>query len=282
MRFTTIVLITLLAVVLPFGGTTPAGETTRDPEREHDRKAVVELSQDMVRAFGRRDAAAMAANWTEDGEYVQNGGQPIRGRGEIQKGYAEFFKTIQGEPKVDVQLDAVRFPSADVAQIEATLRRRNDEGEIVASARQDAVLAREGDHWKLAVVREWDRDVRPSVSLNDLEWLIGAWHAVTPDGEVSISYKWDENRSTFAGNSPSKKAAEGHRIGDGDDRQGQCRGRDSLVALPVRRRVRRRRPDAGRHEVERRYPRRPGGRQARCLSPWSTSPSTATPSPGRQ
>ena len=38
------------------------------------------------------------------------------------------------------------------------------------------------------------------MSLKDLEWLVGAWHAVTPDGEVSITYKWDENRAFLRGN----------------------------------------------------------------------------------
>jgi uncharacterized protein (TIGR02246 family) len=192
-------LFTLVAVVVPGGVASAQEGTTRDPEHEHDRQAVVKLSQDMVRAFGQRDAAAMAAHWTEQGEYIQNGGQPIRGRGEIEKGYAEFFKTIKGEQKVEVQLDTVRFPSAAVALIETTLRRKNDEGEIVASARQDAVLARDGEQWKLAVVRESDRDVRPPVSLKDLEWLIGTWRAVTPDREVTITYKWDENKAFIRG-----------------------------------------------------------------------------------
>ena len=201
MRCKTVGLCTLLAVVVTCGRAASAqDEPVRDPGREHDRQAIVQLSRDMVRAFGQRDAAAMAANWTEQGEYTQNGGQPIRGRAEIQKGYSEFFKTIQGEPKVDVQFDAVRFPSADVALIETTLRRRNEEGGVVASARQDAVLVREAGRWKLATVHEWDHESGPSVSLKDLEWLIGTWHAVTPDGEVNITYAWDENKAFIRGN----------------------------------------------------------------------------------
>jgi uncharacterized protein (TIGR02246 family) len=208
MRCVTVVLFSLLAVVVTCGAPASAqDDAVRDAAREHDREAIVQLSRDMVRAFGQRDAAAMAANWTEQGEYTQNGGQPIRGRGEIQKGYSEFFKTIQGEPKVDVQFDAVRYPSADVALIETTVRRRNEEGSVVASARQDAVLVRESGRWKLAVVREWDHDVGPSVSLKDLEWLIGTWRALTPDGEVNITYTWDENRAFIRGNFTVKEGA---------------------------------------------------------------------------
>jgi uncharacterized protein (TIGR02246 family) len=201
MHCTTIVLFTFLAAAGGArAGTTPARDKpTADPEREHDREAIVQLSNDMVRAFGRRDAASMAACWTEGGEYVQNGAEPVRGRAEIEKGYADFFKTIQGKPKVDVQFDAIRFPSADVALVETTLRRRNDEGTAVASARQDAVLVRDAGRWKLAVVREWEHDVPQSASLSDLEWLVGTWHAVTPDGEADITYTWDENRAFIRG-----------------------------------------------------------------------------------
>ena len=46
-----------------------------------------------------------------------------------------------------------------MAVTEATLRLKNDDGEIVASGRQDTVLVREGGQWKVAVVREWDRDI---------------------------------------------------------------------------------------------------------------------------
>lgn len=201
MRRTTVVLFALLAVVVTRGRVAPAqAGPTPGTSREHDRQAIAKLTEDIVRAFGRRDAAAMAAHWTEQGEYTQDGGPPIRGRAEIQEGYAEFFRTIQGEPKVDVHLDAVRFPSADVALVEATLRRRNEGGEVVASARQDVVLVRERDRWRLAVVREWDRDVRPSSSLKDLEWLVGTWHAATADREASITYAWDEHKAFIRGN----------------------------------------------------------------------------------
>jgi hypothetical protein len=50
----------------------------------------------MIQAFDKRAAAALAAHWTEEGEFVHNAGEPIRGRAKIQKGYAltaQFSKT---------------------------------------------------------------------------------------------------------------------------------------------------------------------------------------------
>ena len=78
---------------------TAQDKTAKDPKREADRLAIDKLTKDMIQAFDQRDAAAIAANWTEDGEFIRNDGEPIRGRAEIQKGYAEFFKTLKGKPK---------------------------------------------------------------------------------------------------------------------------------------------------------------------------------------
>jgi uncharacterized protein (TIGR02246 family) len=161
----------------------------------------------MVQAFEKRDAAAMAGNCTERGEFVHNDGEPIRGRAAIQEAYAEFFKTLEGKPKLEIQSEALRFPAADIAVTEATLRLKDDDGETVASGRQSSVLVREGGQWKAAVIREWDRDINRDISLKDLQWLIGTWHAVTEDREMTITYEWDENKTFIRGEFTAKDGA---------------------------------------------------------------------------
>jgi uncharacterized protein (TIGR02246 family) len=198
MHCKSIVLFIVPALVILGGFITAQDKTAKDPKRESDRLAIDQLTNDMIQAFDKRDAAAIAAHWTEEGEFIHNDGEPIRGRAEIQKGYAEFFKTLKGKPKLEIQSDALRFPSADMAVTEATLRLRN-EGEIVASGLQHTVLVREGGGWKVALVREWNRDVVLDASLKELEWLIGTWQAVTKDREVAITYEWDENKAFIRG-----------------------------------------------------------------------------------
>ena len=70
----------------------------------------------------------------------------------------------------------------------------------MASARHDTVLVREGDGWKVAIIREWDRDVGFDASLKELDWLVGNWRAVTGDREITLAYKWDENKAFIRGN----------------------------------------------------------------------------------
>lgn len=189
----------LAVVVLGIGVMIAQDKTTKGPDREADKLAIEKLAKVFIQAFDNRDAAAVAANYTAEGEYIRNDGEPIRGRAEIEKGYAEFFKTVKGKSKLEIQTDDLRFTSADTAVLEVTLRLRNEEGELVASSWRNSLLVREGGQWKVAIVQEWDRDEGVDVSLKELEWLIGTWHVATKDREVTTVYEWDENKAFIRG-----------------------------------------------------------------------------------
>jgi uncharacterized protein (TIGR02246 family) len=178
-----------------------------DPKREADKQAIEKMIQDMVQAFNNKDAAALVANWSEDGEYSRNDDVPFRGKGEILKGYAEYFKALKGKPKLEVQLDGIRFPSKDSAYSEVTLRLKNEAGEVVASSWRNTLLVREDGQWKVAIVSEWDRDESVDVNLKELEWLIGTWHAANKDREVTTTYEWDENKTFIRGKYTVKEGA---------------------------------------------------------------------------
>ena len=186
-------------LVLGGGLMTAQDKTAKDSDREADKLAIDKLIKDMIQAFNNRDAAAIAANWTQEGEYIRNDGEPIRGRAEIQKGYAEFFKTLKGKPKLEIQTDGLRFPSADTAVSEVTLRLKNDDGRNRRVQTANTSLVREGGQWKVAIVQEWDRDNGLDVSLKELEWLIGTWQVATKDREVTTTYEWDENKVFIRG-----------------------------------------------------------------------------------
>jgi len=178
-----------------------------DPKREADKQAIDKLVQDQIQAFNNKDAAALAANWTEDAEYSRNDDVPFRGRAAIEKGYADYFKTLKGKPKVEVQLDGLRFPSRDSAYSEVTLRLKNGEGEVIASSWRNTLLVREDGQWKVAIVSEWDRDEAADVSLKELEWLIGTWQASNKEREVTTTYEWDENKAFIRGKYTVKEGA---------------------------------------------------------------------------
>lgn len=195
-----IVLFTGLALlVLGVGYMTAQDKTAKDLKREADKQAIDKLVKDMIQAFEKRDAAALAAHYTAEGEFIRNDGEPIRGQAEIQKAWTGYFKTLKGKPKLEVQSDGLRFPSADSAVAEVTLRLKDEEGEVIATSWRNTLLVREGGQWKVAIVREWDRDVAEDTTLKELEWLIGTWKASTKEREVTTTYEWDENKVFIRG-----------------------------------------------------------------------------------
>jgi uncharacterized protein (TIGR02246 family) len=203
-----IVLLTAVTlVVLGVSFMTAQDKTTKGPDREADKQAIDSLIKANVEAFNNRDAAAIAANWTAEGEYVRNNGESVRGRADIQKGYAEFFKTLKGKPTLEVQTDDLRFPSADSAVSKVTLRLKNEQGELVGSSWRDTTLVREGGKWKVAVVHEWDRDNGQDDSVKDLEWLIGTWNMAANDRAVTTTYEWDDNKVFIRGKYSVKEGA---------------------------------------------------------------------------
>jgi uncharacterized protein (TIGR02246 family) len=189
----------LALAVLSLGFMTAQEKTGKDTKREADKLAIEKLIKEVILAFNNRDAEGIAAQWTADGEYVRNSGEPVRGRAEIRKGYADYFKTLKGKPNVEVEFDHLYFPSADTALSEVTLRQKNNEGEVVASSWRNTLLVREDGRWKVAVVREWDRDTTLDTKLTELEWLIGTWHAASKDREVTLHYEWDEHKVFIRG-----------------------------------------------------------------------------------
>jgi len=204
------VMVLLTAVTLVVLGVTfmtAQDKTSKGPDREADKQAIDSLIKANVQAFNNRDAAAIAADWTAEGEYVRNNGETVRGRADIQKGYAEFFKTLKGKPTLEVQTDDLRFTSADSAVSQVTLRLKNDQGELVGSSWRDTTLVREGGKWLVATVREWDRDNSQDDSVKDLEWLIGTWNMAANDRAVTTTYEWDDNKVFIRGKYSIKEGA---------------------------------------------------------------------------
>src|SRR4249920_3273218 len=56
-----------------------------------DTAAIKKAGQSFIKAYLAGDAKAMAAHWTENGEYFADDGTTFRGRAAIEKSYAELY-----------------------------------------------------------------------------------------------------------------------------------------------------------------------------------------------
>jgi len=169
----------------------PGAETKADsPEAA----AVRKQADEVIKAFNRGDAKAMASFWTENGEYIGPDGETVRGRGAIEKEYAEFFKK---NPKatLEIQIQSVRRLGPRAAMEEGTLVVRLPGKKEKGESRYSVLHVKEDDGWHAASVREWLPDETTAMALKDIDWLIGTWEARSPETEVQTIYEWDDNKA---------------------------------------------------------------------------------------
>lgn len=166
---------------------TSSGDTNN---RKVDRAGIQAQGEAFLKAFENGDAERVASFWTVDGELIGDDGSVYRGRAAIEKVYRELFRSTK-KCRAEIQTQSLRFPSKDTAIEEGYFKVRVDKAEPTTS--QYSILhVREGGKWLMAVVREWPAK---TVSLSDLEWLIGSWVAKREDTEVHTTYEWMWDKS---------------------------------------------------------------------------------------
>ncbi|MCL4552777.1 MAG: SgcJ/EcaC family oxidoreductase [Candidatus Marsarchaeota archaeon] len=180
----------ILAVILV--ATASEGQQKPAPDEAAIRQAV----QSYVEAFNRNDATAVAALWSDDGEYVAPSGDRFKGRKKIEEALKAFFADNK-----DVQLEAssssIRFPSPNRA-VETGTATVTRPGQTPEETQYIASYVKKGAAWKLTSVKEEESSAAYQ-HLKDLEWLIGEW--IDRDENVTLDtvYKWARNNSFISG-----------------------------------------------------------------------------------
>ncbi len=160
-----------------------------------DLAAIRSGSQAFAAAFHERDAKAIAALWTEDGEYIDDAGRSFTGRDAIEKGYADFFAH---SPKVTLQImiDSVRLVSADAAIEDGRAIIDPPPAGLPGISKYTVFHVKVDGTWRMACVRDTHVET-PSGYRNvaDLEWLIGAWVAEENGATMKSDCGWLANKS---------------------------------------------------------------------------------------
>src|SRR3954454_24364551 len=84
MRRTGVITAAFGLVAAAITGFIPAQEDPKggtESGRRKDEAAIREASQALARAFEKGDPRSVAESWTAEGEYVDEGGEPVHGRG---------------------------------------------------------------------------------------------------------------------------------------------------------------------------------------------------------
>jgi uncharacterized protein (TIGR02246 family) len=165
--------------------------TEMETGSDADRQAIHQSARAFVRAFNDGDAKAVAALWTEQAEYIDDGGAILRGRPAIEKSYAELFKS-QPKARIEVQTESVHFPSPNSAIEEGLVTLTLPGAELPITTAYRAIQVREGGQWRIAFSQEWGAD---QDKLEDLAWLIGSWTARPEGREVHLKFAWNDKKT---------------------------------------------------------------------------------------
>lgn len=172
------------------------------------------LGEAYVKAFNAGDAKAAAAFWAENGEYNGPDGEIITGRAEIEKDFAEQFKT---NPKATIEMkpESQRAIGNRVVVGEGTCILKQ-EGKAPVTTEYSALFVREDDGWRVASVREWYADSTTKTKVSDLDWLVGEWSAAGDGKQVALKFTWDKSKtflhSTYSMTKDGKTVASGMQI----------------------------------------------------------------------
>jgi uncharacterized protein (TIGR02246 family) len=173
----------------PAGAATPAA--ARKQGKQADEEAIHKQSREFVQAFNKGDAKAVAAAWSENGEYYDDQGTFLRGRAAIEAAYSELFEERK-DSTLEIEVESVRFPSRDTAIEEGVMRLAYAGPEMPVATRYSVLHAREDGEWKVVICREWGAGEH---KLDDLAWLIGDWTATSKEREVHLRFSWNEPRT---------------------------------------------------------------------------------------
>ncbi len=193
------------------GGGQP-GQPPADNDRPADRAAVQAAMQQFARTFEKGDATALAALFTETGEYHGDDGDAIRGRAALAKAYGDFFAK-RAELKVESKSNAIRFIGNDTAVEEGTLTVKAKD-QPARPAHFSALLVRQGGQWLMAMLKEWGDDATDRAHLEDIAWLIGSWESATGGVTARTTYEWAPNKKfIIARYTIAAKAGDQSRVG---------------------------------------------------------------------
>lgn len=172
----------------------PGKASVRQLDDSADIVAIKAGSVAFVAAFDQRDANAIAAMWTKDGEYIDASGRMFLGRDAIEGCYAELFAGIP-QSKLKLTVDSVRLLS-DSAAIEDGHAAVEPAPLGVSEISKYTVFHVKVDgKWLMASVRDLRNDTSSeSNNVADLEWLIGDWTSEEYGVRTESKCRWVSNK----------------------------------------------------------------------------------------
>jgi uncharacterized protein (TIGR02246 family) len=151
--------------------------------------------ESFAKAYSSGDAAAVAAHFTTDAEYVDEVGTLFHGRQAIEQTLTEFF-AAHPRCTLEMNIDTIRFISPGIAVEDgSTTIIHNEVGTVPVDSRYTTVHVKTDGKWLAASVRDHaPKDRRQHrAELQQLNWLKGNWIDEGDDSIVSFVCQPSDN-----------------------------------------------------------------------------------------
>jgi uncharacterized protein (TIGR02246 family) len=196
--------------------TSCAQSAEKKADSTSDEDAIRATVESYVAAYNCGDAKAVAAHWSDSGEWTSPAGQRFRGKQAIEK----ELETMLAENKgvhIEVMHPTIRLVSPEVAVEEGTVRVVRP-AEAPDDSTYLAIHVKKDRQWKLDSVHETSVSEEPAASapLQDLAWLVGEWTDDSPEANVAATVTWTKNKAFltygFKASAPGMDDLEGTQV----------------------------------------------------------------------
>jgi uncharacterized protein (TIGR02246 family) len=176
-------------------GAVRAQDAEKPRELTPAEKVAADMANAYAAAYNKGDVKALAGQFTEDAEWVDEDGNVISGREAI----ATTLKAaITGSPgrRISINVESVRSLTADVALEKGTTTVTEQDGRTSASS-YTAVHVKQGDAWPITQLTETGAplDGGAAEQLAELAWMIGDWVDNSEGVAVKVTVNWTKNRT---------------------------------------------------------------------------------------
>ncbi len=180
-----------------------AARAADDKANPAEEKVLQERGKAFIAAFNKGDAAALAAFWTADGDYMDEEGRHYQGRKAIEESFQKLFAAGKGA-ELRIHRTSFRFVKPDLAIADGLMEVVPPDGGPPTASRYTAVHVKQDGAWLIESVREAVATPPSNAeNLEDVAWLVGDWAAENEKGPAAkLSFAWDDHRNfliaTFA------------------------------------------------------------------------------------
>lgn len=172
---------------------TPANKPTSTESKEVEVLKASAIA--FEKAYNAADAKSIATQFAENAEIVDEEGEVIKGRADIEARFAKLFEEYP-KARIAVELSSLRQLGPDLAIEDGYSTTTLTPDEASSRSPYTIVHLKRGDKWLFASVRDFAEESTEATTheqLQPLAWLVGSWVDESPDGRVETTCQWSED-----------------------------------------------------------------------------------------